>query len=781
MIACHFPVLPDNKGQLDRTTSWFIAILLLILAAGCREYEPPEKYRRPDWLAGKVYTQVLSQPELSTFAECIRLSGYDSILDVSGTWTVFAPNNAAFSDFFAAHTQYSKPEDIPADELERLVEFHIVQNPWSKQQLRSLDINGWIDTMDLTNNEPRGYKRESLLLEKNWKFGMGADPHGTLIIADTLDTDWYRLVATDSRKYVPIFYKEYFEIYNLGSQDYEFYFDRSFDNPSDIYYAGGKILGEEIFAENGFVYNIDRVISPMPNAYQILGSEDRGHSYKDFLNLVYQFPEFTYNDEETKDQPGADLGYEVDSLFDLKFPELAFDIENENTLPPTGETGLPANVTIRYHHGLMAPTDEAFAEFLRDYIETGDGTPWGSLNDAPHHIKRMIANSYFSPNPLYPSNFSKGIPNGELDLVRLNEADIVDREYASNCTFIGLSNAIVPRAFKAVTGPVYLQRGYSYSMYATERSGLLSALKRENEDYMFFVEPDLDCQVDSSLLYNSFNGSFYLYQVAVGADPLRINLGTNDLRILILNHIGTRNPTGQPRKEFIKNRAGNYLVVNNVTGEVRGTSATNFGYIGAATQPNYPVLLSTETDNGRTYSIENWFSFSTTDLYSTLSIRFPAFHNLIQKAGLVGSYRYTFISDNQLYTIFAPSDSTVAACQADTLSIPDLKQWCLTHFIQGELIFTDGYLPPGYHETLRKDETSTEFFTVFSSIYIEPGVDEIRIRDSSGSDYVKIQESARTNFMSAIVISTGTFNNSINNAVIHETKRAFRFDQMDSK
>jgi uncharacterized surface protein with fasciclin (FAS1) repeats len=763
-----------------------LSVLLIFLVLGCREYDREEKYKRPDWLAGKVYTQVKDQPELSTFARCIELTGYDTILDVSGSYTVFAPNNEAFSAYFQNNPQYSSPEDIPLPELRRLVKYHIVQNPWSKQQLRSLDVYGWIDTLDLTNNEPKGYKRETLLLEKNWNFGISSDRSGNIILTDSLESNWHRKVITDSRKYAPIFYREYFDIYKLTGRDYEFYFDRPVESAGDMYYVGGKIIGDEIFAENGFVYNIDRVIDPLPNAYQILNTDDREYSYKDFLNLLYRYPEFTYNREKTLDQPGADLGLEVDSLFDLTFPELPWDIQNEETSPPSGTTGLPANVTIRYHHGLVAPTDEAFAKFIFDYLEHGEGIPWGSLENAPDHIKRIIANSYMSIDPVYPTNFENGFYNGQLDLVTLNEADIVDKQYASNCTFIGVSNAIVPRAFKAVTGPVYLQRGYSYVMYSIEAAGLLSALKRENEDYAFYVESDMNCRADSSLLYFDYNKSFALYQLSEGSAALRISLGTNELRTLLLNHIGTSSPNGLARKEFIKNRAGNYLVVDNQSGEVRGTAPTTIGYRGSVVVTGPPTQLSTNADNGTTYDIKSWFSFSSSSLYSLIQNNFPRFHNLIRQAGLSqDAYnRYSFISDNEIYTVFAPTDSVLNIWLADTtLTTAQMKQFCLMHFVQGKMIFTDGRQSPGYYETLRRDETSTEFITVYSKVYIEPGIDLIHFPDKSGGDYIDINESGATNRIAGINLGTGdeVFANTISNAVVHAVNRVFEHGLMDTR
>ena len=103
--------------------------------------------------------------------------------------------------------------------------------------------------------------------------------------------------------------------------------------------------------------------------------------------------------------------------------------------PPSGTYGLPGNVTIRYHHGLMAPTNEAFQAFINEYIKIQNG--WGTFAGTPENIKRIIANTYMSINTIYPTDFEKGFYNGELDIVKLDEADIVEKKFGSNSTFIG--------------------------------------------------------------------------------------------------------------------------------------------------------------------------------------------------------------------------------------------------------------------------------------------------------------------------------------------------------
>ena len=762
------------------------AMFLLLLYSCTQE---PDIYKRPDWLAGKVYTQIKAQPELSTFTTCIELTGYDEILDVSGSYTVFAPSDEAFKSYFASNPKYKSVQDIPVAELTKLVKFLIVQNPWSKQQLRTLDIYGWIDTLDINNDKAKGFKRETLLLDPNRKYGIasvGSGNESKFIIIDTLQTNKYRRVITNARKFVPVFYQEYFNIYDLNKSDYEFYFNRPFDSPNDIYFAGAKLTSDEISAENGFIYVIDRVVEPLENAMQMIANKSGANEYTDFLGVLNLFPRFEYNREKTFLQPGAAEGQSVDSLFDLTFPTLAFDFNSERTTPPTGTYGLPPNVTIRYHHGLMAPTNAAFQSFINEYIKIPNG--WGSFAGAPENIKLIIANTYMSQNTIYPTDFEKGFYNGEEDIVTLDEADIVEKKFGSNSTFIGLKKAIVPRAFKGVTGPVYLQQGYNKVMLAIEQSGLLSALKRPAEDYMFYVENDGNTSTDSTLIYNPTTKRFSTFAVFPGG-YMEYPLSLNDLRNLLLNHIAVDKAKGNARKEFIPNLAGNMIIVNNVTKEVSGTGTTVVGYRGSVPAPQYPVVISDVADNGTTYDIKNWFSFSSPSIYGRISADYPDFHALLRKAGLSNDkeFRYNFLTDNDFYTVFIPSKKALDDAGLNSMPVDQLKKVLMFHFVQGDMIFTDGKKPKAYYETTRIDEKSTSYTVIYTSVYIKPGIDIIDIPKKDGSNYVEIVEADKTtNLLTGVTrTTTGTaqevFPILYNNGVIHEIDKVLKVEELDTK
>lgn len=769
---------------MRRTKHFALIALALSLLMGCIEEKPFDKYARPDWLEGKVFTQISDTSIFDTFTACLQRTGYDTIINTSGSYTVFAPNNEAFDLFFQEHPEYNSVEDIPIPELTEIVKYHLVQNPWTKEQLRSLDVYGWIDPKDETNDEPRGFKRETLLSDDDLKYGTISTKDFGIVIVDTTESQWYRRVATDSRKFVPIFFKGYFDIYDLGLDDYTFYFGRSFEDNNDIFYMDARVVGPEIFAENGFIFNIDRVVIPARNAYQILTGEYTDKSYSRYLDLVNLFPEFQYNQSATFDQPGAELGLEVDSLFELTFPELAFDLTKERTSAPPGAVNLPGNVTIRYHHGMVAPTNEALRKLEDAYLP--GGSFWDGIDNAPLNIKRIVANSHLSINPVYGTDLEIGFFNGEEDIVSVPEEAIVQREYGSNASFLGVDEAIVPRAFSSVTGPIYLRKGFARVMQAIEESGLLPALKRvrpADAQYMLFVEADQNTSADSSFIYDRTTGNYLAFQIS-GNSAQQFIISKNDLRTLFLNHIAVREPLGIARKEFIPNLAGNFLIFNNVTGEVRGTAKTTVGYNGGETSIVIPERIDIDADNGSTFEIDDWFSFSTTSLYLLLQSRFPDFFQLIVQAGLANTSlnEFTFISESENYTVFAPNSAALHEVQADTLPKEDLQKFVLAHFLRKQIIFTDGYAPSGYYETNRPDESSSEFGTVYTKIYIETGADEIRFPASGGGYFTTVTESDSTNFLAGQLLGEGqqsTFPALLNNAVVHKIDKALMVQELE--
>lgn len=658
-----------------------------------------KKFESPEWIEGKLFKQLQSIPGTDSFEICVRRTGFDTILN-GDNFTVFSPDNKAFREYFSTHPSYASIGDMPEKELRVLVQSHIIHNPWSRDQLQRANEEGWINKRDPNNDKPWGYKRQTLYREANRKYWIQVDRDGSYAIVDSLKSKDYRIVYQPSRKYVPVFFDQYMELAGMESADFEFYFDRPFE-PGYMYLAGAQLHPEDHFAENGFIFTIDRVVPPLKNVEQLLESKEAGNDYSYFRDLIYVFPRFRRNVVQTNQQEGVEEGLEVPTLYDLDYEELAFDIHEEIT----GYRSFDENTATRYHYGILAPTNRAFQDLIDNVltIRSGDSTRWPSFELVPRHIKRLIINSHMSKTPIYLSDIEQGFLNVEWDTVFVDPASVVEIEYGSNATFMGINTPIVPRAFSSVTAPVYLRPQYIGFMKGVELSGLAPALKRRNADYS-------------------------LYAVKVADDFFDHHTPSSALDLL-LNQVGTSTPREIARKEFIPNLGGNYILYDTL---------------------RRPTQLEEPTDNGKTYAASSFNWPKKGHLFWILLSDFPAFMDLMDKAGMVDFswWKLNFISETEYHTVFAPTDEALAKVNTDTMSTVELQQFIKYHFINGDIIFTDGNKAAGDYYTLRVDESTTAYDTRYSVLDIRPEPDRIRIHDQKGNLLCDIREHwERTNIL----------------------------------
>ena len=634
------------------------------------------------------------------------------------------------------------------------------------RQLATLNINGWIDEDD-EDIRSRAFKKETFLRSANKSYFVEYDEEDGYQIR-TGETGNSRSVYAVSRKFAPVFYKEYFDTYGLPVSDYEFYFERPFEG--GFYFAQGKVLNEEeIPAENGYVYVIDRVVEPLPTAEEFMEREKDGNSYTDFLELIYEFPKFTTNLDATFQQAGADEGGNIDTLFNLTFPDLAINISSEITDP----TGTSSKGNIQYHHAMFAPTNDAFTEFLENYAEGPN--QWGSLDNMPRSLKKIIVNSYMSSNIVYGSDINGGFVNAERDELLINEENIVQRGFGSNSTFVGLNKAIVPRAFSSVSAPVYLRRGFYTFLSAIEETNILDALKLKDQYYTFFVIRDQFTGVlaDSSLMITERNNRL-AFEGFNRSSLSKEAISISDLRKKILNHVGVAAPPGIANKEFIKNLAGNYLVFDNLNTIVSGTAPTTYGLNGDSLIDAQPVLLLEATDNGESYEIPTWLSFSSSPMSLNVYNLNPNFMGLLEDAGLATNiigdeYDLIFLSQGTSYTVFIPSIEALNKYNTDTLTTEELSNFLKNHFVPNHLIFTDGSVPSGDYPTMNVSEG------VHLKLTCNP--DLITIRDKNGFEIEMVEaEDENANVISTTRIGSSSDNsewNFISTGLVHSIDTVF--------
>jgi uncharacterized surface protein with fasciclin (FAS1) repeats len=738
-----------NRKKKQLLIPFLLGVFAVWFYTSCVDrFDEIEKYQRPERLQGKLYTQISSQENMSVFSQFMVDVGYDQVVDKTGTYAAFVPSDDVMKEYLLGKYGTSDPGSIDSTVKADIVKYHILPMPWSKEQLQTLSSRGWINLTDVSNNKPTAFKRRTLLREPNktykiQRFLSGENPYD-IILPDDASSSTTRTVYTSSAKYVPLFYDGYMSAKGLSPSDYSFYFNRSYDY-GELYYANARIIGDDIFAENGFIYTLDQVVEPLKNAEQLL----EAGPYSKFLQLIHNNPVFQFNQQATLAQEGAGEGAEVEDLYNLSYSG-AFPMNIHDELVGSSTS------TVESHNGLLAPTDEAVDKFFNEYLLAW-GTNWSAI---PKNIQRAFVSAHMATEAVYEKDLNSGFYNDNGDIVTDDDFEIETASYGSNSTFIGLKKAIVPKYFSSVSAPLLLDPAYSFFFGSYSSVDLLSALKDPSTDFSLFITDNGALARDSSLFVTQLpDGRFEILAFDHGELKFVNMLGGEYKGTLTRNlfgHIGVQPILGQAKREFIETLDGRHIVVQNDT--VSGGVPSEFGFnSGRDTTVVFSEITNFPITNGHAYECDGWLKFPYTNTYEHL--RNTKFLTLLDKAGLadVSNERLPFLDPTERYTIFVPSDAALNSIQVDTLSDAEIKKLVSFHIVKGELIFTDGRQPRDAYRTY-----DNQF------LHLDPQPDNLLILDENDEvlyDNLKLSSKSNLTGMYPQNISESYY---ITNAVVHK-------------
>ena len=130
---------------MKRKINYYLLILpLLALFASCSRDVFDEYYARPDYLEDPIYQRLEELGNYKNFTALIEKAGYKDILSKSGYWTMFAPNDAAFTAYFQENG-ISSVSQIDEATATKIVKYALVYNAFREDQLSDYQsAQGWV-------------------------------------------------------------------------------------------------------------------------------------------------------------------------------------------------------------------------------------------------------------------------------------------------------------------------------------------------------------------------------------------------------------------------------------------------------------------------------------------------------------------------------------------------------------------------------------------------------------------------------------------------------------
>lgn len=104
------------------TSRFFLTLIISAgITSGCRDKDQlaPEK---------NLWDLIESEKDVSIFANAIITAGLQPLFEEQGPYTVFAPTNQAFLHFFEEFNFSAGLADLPPQDLQIIVLYHIIDN-----------------------------------------------------------------------------------------------------------------------------------------------------------------------------------------------------------------------------------------------------------------------------------------------------------------------------------------------------------------------------------------------------------------------------------------------------------------------------------------------------------------------------------------------------------------------------------------------------------------------------------------------------------------------------
>ena len=423
----------------------FLYLICIFIFSQC-DREMNKYYERPDWLEDPIYQVLEQQNRFNIYLQCVDRTQYANVLKGAGLYTVFAPNDEAFTAYLTRNN-YSSAADIPDTEIDKIVAYSICYNNFT---LDSLGVGG-------------AFKYKSQYYALPYR-----DPefNNEWVVDQTSEGGWSS--GANNYKFVPVFTSAFFNSYNppLTAEDYNVFFPGVAYSGKNV--QNGEIVTANIRAENGIIHEVSTVNLPLENMEDILKHPENS-SFKSLVDTKDMLGEYVFRNYAKVTSPVTLQALQklmpnenIQQIYTKTYPALYYSFNLENIFDFDASLYQPE----KSGYTLILPSNAALTEYLNRRVLKY----YGSVQSLPVAIIQKLLFAHMTGSLVWPANYTMSLNvngdylNGEgATGKQFAQSSITGAILASNGFVYPSSEVVHSRLFESVYSEIYLNPAHNWA------------------------------------------------------------------------------------------------------------------------------------------------------------------------------------------------------------------------------------------------------------------------------------------------------------------------------
>ena len=448
---------------MNKTLQKSLLFFALVAAlAGCKKKIYDDFYGRPAGLAQPIYQVLTEKGNFKTLLALVDKSGYkETLVSGSGYWTLFAPNDDAFTKYFK-DKGISGVNSIDSVTARAIVQYALVYNSFEKARLDDYQA-----TANNTGWTPSAAFRRRTAYYTGFYTDTAANNTPVTAIASNRNGGY--ISSEDDNKYITYFIDDYFTAAGLTAADYNYFYPNSSYKGFNV--ADAQVVNKDISAENGIIHEIDRVISPLPSIDEYIRTRPEYSSFRALLNRLYINPtvQFIYSADATHRYQV--LTGNTNSVYAKIYSyQLAYSPNNENFAKVEVNDGQKDCWT------MFIPNNAAVDAYIKNVL----CEYYPSLDALPIEVVADFLNSHLFATAVWPTRFAT-TRNKLTEPARFDpNTDVFDKKVLSNGFVYGTTKVQAADVFSTVFSKAYLNPRFTLMTRLLNVTGLKLLVAKSN-------------------------------------------------------------------------------------------------------------------------------------------------------------------------------------------------------------------------------------------------------------------------------------------------------------